>query len=83
MDKILVIVYVPMIDEKFELFIPLNKKVGTVKKLLITGINQLSEIDLQSPIGFCLQDKETGTIYDENKTVLENKIENSTEMLLI
>ena len=83
MDKILVIVYVPMIDEKFELFIPLNKKVGTIKKLLITGINQLSEIDLQSPIGFCLQDKETGTIYDENKTVLENKIENSTEMLLI
>lgn len=83
MDKVLVIVNVPMLSKTFEVFVPTNKKVGVLKVLLINGINQLLNCNLESPFNFCLKDKETGFNYDENKTVLENNIKNSTEIILI
>ncbi len=83
MDKVLVIVNVPMLSKNFEVFVPTNKKVGVLKILLINGINQLLGCNLESPFNFCLKSKETGLNYDENKTVFENNINNSTEIILI
>ena len=34
-NKILIIVYVPMIEEEYDIYIPVVKKVGTVKNLII------------------------------------------------
>ena len=42
MNKILVTVYVPLLDDKFDLFIPINKKVGTIKQVLINSINDFT-----------------------------------------
>ena len=37
-NKMLVIVYVPFLDEEFDIFIPINKKVGTIKNIIISSI---------------------------------------------
>ena len=34
-NKILVIVYVPMIEKEFDIYIPTVKKIGTIKNLII------------------------------------------------
>ncbi len=38
-NKILVIVYSPNVDEEYDIFIPINKKVETVKNIIVNSIN--------------------------------------------
>ena len=43
-NKILICLYIPLIEKKYDLYIPINKKVGTIKKLkfiCIFGINMV------------------------------------------
>ena len=34
MNKLLIIVHVPLLSEKYEVYIPINKKMGTIKQLM-------------------------------------------------
>ena len=43
-NKVLIQLIVPDIEEKFDLFIPINKKIGTVKNLI--DLNNLSTTNL-------------------------------------
>ena len=36
-DKILIYVYVPLIGQNYNIFIPINKKIGTIKKYIDSG----------------------------------------------
>ena len=33
-NKILIRLYIPLIEEEYDIFIPINKRVGTIKQLL-------------------------------------------------
>lgn len=83
MNKILVKLYVPTIDAQYDVWIPLNKKIGNVVKLLIQAINELSGgyyVPRQMPV---LYDKLTAKEYDVNLTVKESGIINGTEIVII
>ncbi len=43
MDKVLVKVYVPMIEKVYEVWIPSHKRIYNVIHLLIKAINELSD----------------------------------------
>ena len=43
MNKVLVFVYVPLIEQEYELFIPINRKIGMIKKLICKAIIELSD----------------------------------------
>ena len=43
MNKILVSIQIPSIEQNFDLFIPINKKVGTIKRYVVSSINELSK----------------------------------------
>ena len=43
MDKVLVKIYVPMLEEIYDVWIPSHKKIGNVIYMLIKAINELSE----------------------------------------
>ena len=82
MNKVYVILFVPQIGEKYELFLPISKKIGTVVKLLTKSVNEIS--DGSFPIkDSLLYDKETGKIYDLNVTVKESNIKNGSELILV
>ncbi|MBR2712813.1 MAG: hypothetical protein IKE73_03800 [Bacilli bacterium] len=83
MNKILVIVYVPIIDEKYNIFIPINKKIGTVKNVIINTISELSETNIALLQNMKLYDKESGNILNNNIYVKASEIENGSELILL
>ena len=40
-NKILVTISIPLLDESYDIFIPVNKKVGTIKNTIIESIKNL------------------------------------------
>ncbi len=67
MNKFLVLVYVPLLEEEYNIYIPINKKIGTVKKIIINSIAELSEIPENKIINLKLYDKESSKIYNKYK----------------
>ncbi len=83
MNKMLVIVYVPVIDETYNIFIPINKKVGTIKNVIISTISELSETNISVLQNMKLYDKETGSILNNNVYVKASEIKNGSELILL
>ena len=82
-NKVLIIVYVPFIEEKYELFIPINKKVGTIKKILMESIVELSNGEITSDTNLKLYDKNTGVPIRSDIFVKDSTIRNGSKLVLI
>lgn len=82
-DKILVVVYVPSLEERYDIFIPINKKVGTIKKNIINTINELSGKNIKNIENMKLYNKEDCKVYNNNVYVKNSEIINGTELMLI
>ena len=83
MNKVLIKLYVPLIDKKYDIWLPINKKICNVTKLLVQVVNSLTKGYYTSTNVPTLDDKETAEPYDMNKTVKESNIVNGTELILI
>ena len=69
MNKVLVKVYVPVIEEQYDILIPVNRRIYNVIKLITKAINELSSgyyMPTQKPK---LYDKITAIAYDENISI--------------
>ena len=66
-NKVLIQLEVPLIEKKYDLFIPINKKVGTIKKLIEEALVELSDDSYVISEDTNLYSKEDGAIYDVNK----------------
>ena len=83
MDKVLVKVYVPMLEENYDVWIPLNKKIYEVIGLLVNAISDLNnQIYYPTKIPN-LYDKLTGEEYNVNVILKDTNIRNGTEVILI
>ncbi len=82
-NKILVELYIPLIEKNYDLYIPINKKVGTVKKLIEEGLLDLTDHDYIIKEDSNFYSKETGEIYDVNKTIRETDLKNGSRIILI
>ena len=71
MDKILIEVYVPIMEDKYDVFIPINKNLQAIIQLLNKAINEMTN-GLYNVKSTMLSDKITGAAYDMNKIVKEN-----------
>lgn len=82
-NKVCVDLIVPGIEEKYNVFIPINKKTIEIIFLLNKAINEMS--DKQFPItdSLSLINADTGNVYDVDKNFLENGIVNGTRLILI
>lgn len=79
--KVLIKLYVPEIDETYEMFIPINKTIGEISFLLCKLINNISKV---YPIrnNTRLVNRVTGEIYDRNITVRESNIRNGSQLII-
>ena len=82
-NKILIELEIPLIEKKYDLFIPINKKIGTIKSLIEEAL-----VGLSAKADFPKEDsnfysKETGEIYDVNKTVRDTDLKNGSRIILI
>ena len=78
-NKVLVTIYVLSLGETFELFIPVNEKVGNISKLLNTTLFDSINFDKN----YRLLNIETGEVYKNNDLVRNTNINNDTRLILI
>lgn len=76
-NKILVTVFIPLLDESYDIFIPVNKKVGTIKNTIIESIK-----NLQSK-SYLLMNKNDCKVIDENVYVKNSGIQNGSKLILL
>ena len=83
MNKVLVTIFVPLISEQYDVWLPLNKKIYNIIILLLKGINELNIQYYQMSKIPILYNKETGVYYDLNSKLQDTDIKNGTELILI
>lgn len=82
-NKILVELDIPLIEKSYDLYIPINKTIGTVKKLIEEALVEITEgaYIIKQETNF--YSKETGQIYDVNHKVRETDLKNGSRIILI
>lgn len=82
-NKILIEVYIPSIEKEYDIFIPISKRVGTIKKLVQAGINDLNSNDLSISDEMNFYSKDTGMVYDVNQKIIDTDLINGSRIVLI
>lgn len=83
MDKILVKVYIPMIEKVYDVWLPSHKRIYNVINLLIKAVNELNDDCYKVDKIPMLYDKITGQMYDINLSVKESTMRTGTEIVLL
>ena len=83
MNKVLIRLYVPMLDNSYDVFIPVNELVWKVNKLLVKSVCDLTDAELPLNKNYVLVNIESGRIYNNNEIVINTDIRNSTKIALI
>lgn len=82
MNKLLISIEVPSIEQNFDLFIPINKKMGTIKKYVIKSIHELSGGILKEKT-YLFFDIDTGAKYPNNVYVKDSGIKNGARIIMV
>lgn len=83
MNKLLVTIQIPAIEQNYDLFIPINKKVGTVKKYVVQAISEITDGLIVEKESYALFDVDTGIKYPNNVYVKDSGIKNGARLMLI
>lgn len=83
MNKVLVKLYVPTIGEEYDIWIPLNRRIYTVIKLIVKVLYEFTNGEYSPSKLPLLYDKNTAKPYDINLTIGESNIRNGSEIILI
>ena len=81
-NKILIQLYIPLIEEEYDIFIPINKRVGIIKQLIEKNISEQS-------MGYIIKEdtnlysKETGQVYDVQLLVKDTDLKNGSRVVLL
>lgn len=81
--KVLVEVYVPELDVKYNLFIPVSKKIGNIILNLVKAINELTQGAYPIGVNHALMNSETCMIYNVDLNLKDADILNGTKLILI
>lgn len=82
-NKILVELIVPEIEESYDIYIPINKKIGSIINLLSKAIFELSDGEYVNSNHSFLYNSDTGEKYDINVIVKDTNIRNGTKIVLM
>lgn len=83
MNKVLVKLYVPILEMQFDVWLPISRNVSKIIVLLVKAINEFSGGYYKPSYMPMLYDKITAKSYDINLSVKDNNIRNGTEIVLI
>lgn len=83
MNKVLIKLYVPMLEEQYDVWIPINKRICNVIHLLVKAVNEFSDGYFQPNKIPNLYDKSTAQMYDVNLSVRQTSLRNGSEVVLL
>lgn len=83
MDKVLVEVYVPVLERTFDIFIPLCSPMYEVLELMKKAVKELSDGRFHADENTAICHREDGSIININLSVYELEIRNGSKLMLI
>lgn len=82
-NKILVLVYVPMIEKEYDIMVPINKKIKNVTRLINEAVSELSNGCFPIKNDLLLYERRTGNLLDVMKNVKDAGLVNGSQIILI
>ncbi len=82
-NKVLVEIYIPQLDEEFNIYLPLNKNIANIIELICKAVSEMKRIDQIDFNTFSLYNRESGLKYQPDKTIKETNIRNGFRLLLM
>ena len=83
MNKIMVIVYVPLLEEEFDVLIPINKKIGVIKQYILDTVFEVTGVRMENKDDLTLYDKDTGKRLMNDIYVKNSGLVNGTKILIV
>ena len=83
MDKIIVNVYVPIINISYDIFIPIQSQMYEVLELIKKAIAEMSDGRFNADNDTVICHREDGSIININASVYELGIRNGSKLMLI
>ena len=80
--RVYIIIETPILDKKYELLVPIDRRIHELINLLRKNIPELSE-NYYKENNPNLYNKSTGEIYDMNLIIKNSNIKTGTRLLLI
>lgn len=82
-NKILIELIVPEIEKTYNVYIPINRRIGNIISLLNKSVYELSNGVYQENNKAALYNRDTGTKYNINYLVRATDIRNGTSLVLL
>ena len=84
MNKYLITVIVPIVEFEYDIYIPNNKKIGTIKTLILESLSELSNNSFEKKINEVrMIDRDTGNEFENNVYVKDSGIKNGSKIIII
>ncbi len=81
--KVLVSINVPSLETKFDVYIPVNRKVYSVINMFKTTLFELSLGSFDMQKDYILYNALTGAVYDMNVLIRDTDIRNGSSIILL
>ncbi len=82
-NKVLVRLIVPEIDKSYDIYLPVNKKIGNIINLLNNTISDFTNNELIKSNSNLLFNVKTGQQYSPDTLLLNTDIRNGTKLVLL
>ena len=82
-NKVLVSLSVPILERKYDVYFPINRKIHNVIDMLKTSLFDLSSGSFKVDQNYVLYNKETGVAYDMNMIVRNTDIRNGSKIVML
>ena len=82
-NKVLVRVNVPSLEKKYDVYIPVNRKIHSIIKMLKSSLFDLTLGMFNGKDDYVFYNAETGIMYDMNTLVRDTDIRNGSEIIML
>ena len=80
--KILIKLFLPELEQSYEMYIPVNRTVGQVIELMNKVVNDITLNIYPVKEGLQLMNRRDNTLYDYNELIRNTNIRNGTELVM-
>ena len=81
-NKVLIKLNVPILNNSFNLFIPVNEIIWKIKRMIIKSVSDLTGVALDNNRDYILLNKDNCRVYHNNEIVIDTDIRNGAELLI-
>lgn len=82
-NKVLVKIILPEMDKSYDMYLPINRKIGNAIELINKMLDELTMGEYKASVHQCLYEKSTGKIYENNKLIIDTDIRNGSTLVLM